>query len=206
MRAVLITAGATRNPLDAIRYISAHSSGRTGVGIAEQLSAQQPVTLLGSAEACLRARGAYTTAEFTSTRDLMAQMQRWAEANPDGVIVHAAAVGDYEADAGAAKIPSGQDTLLLRLTPTPKIIDRIQSWAPDGRLVSFKAASPETSDADLLTIAQRQRQRTHSDLVFANVIGRLRRGVLLLGEDGPRWHDRRQDAIHALIKTISAWG
>ena len=33
---VLITAGATRNPLDAIRYLSAHATGRTGVDLAQR--------------------------------------------------------------------------------------------------------------------------------------------------------------------------
>ena len=54
--AVLITAGATRNPLDAVRLLTARSSGRTGVGIARDLLARGvKVHLLGSAEACLRA-------------------------------------------------------------------------------------------------------------------------------------------------------
>ena len=124
MSAILITAGATRNPLDAIRYLSAFSSGSTGVGLARALSEDHTVHLLGSAEACLRAPEGLSTEEFTSTRDLMARMERWVRANPDGVVIHASAVGDYEAipedeQDGPAKIPSGKAELLLRSVARP---------------------------------------------------------------------------------------
>ncbi|MFT5683640.1 MAG: phosphopantothenoylcysteine synthetase/decarboxylase, partial [Myxococcota bacterium] len=151
MRPILITAGATRNPLDAIRYLSAFSSGTTGVGLARALSDAGAVTLLGSAEACLRAGSGLETEEFISTRDLMARMERWVTAHPTGIVIHAAAVGDYEAAEGdGEKIPSGQSELIIRLRPTPKILDRISDWSADAKIISFKAASPETTDARLV--------------------------------------------------------
>ena len=206
MRPILITAGATRNPLDAIRYLSAFSSGSTGVGLAGALR-DHDVTLLGSAEACLRAGEGLRTEEFRSTRDLMARMERWIRAHPAGVVIHAAAVGDYEAipDAartGPAKIPSGSAELTITLRPTPKIIDHIRRWSPEVQLISFKAASPETSDDRLLEIAQAQRTRTGSALVFANVLGRLQEGVLLLGGDGPIWHATRAAALASLVDAV----
>ena len=204
MRPILITAGATRNPLDAIRYLSAFSSGNTGARLAEALQ-DNDVTLLGSAEACLRASAKLKTEEFRSTRDLMARMERWIRANPGGVVIHAAAVGDYEAipeedRASPAKIPSGRAELTITLRPTPKIIDHIHRWSPDIQLISFKAASPETSDAQLIEIAQAQRARTRSVLVFANIIGRLHEGVLLLSASGLAWHETREEALAALVE------
>ena len=212
MRPILITAGATRNPLDAIRYLSAFSSGGTGVGLARSLSAHHPVTLLGSAEACLRAGDALQTEEFTSTRDLMARMERWVRAHPAGVLIHAAAVGDYEAippdssadpaSRGPEKIPSGKAELQIRLRPTPKIVDHVRQWSADIQLISFKAASPETTDPQLVTIAEAQRRRTDSVLVFANIIGRLQHGVLLQGAEGSSWHATRAAALEALVAAV----
>lgn len=207
-RPAVITAGATRNPIDAIRFISAFSTGRTGAALADALAPHGPVTLLGSAEACLRldpAAGALPQ-EYRSTRDLMAKLVEHIRARPRAIVVHAAAVGDYEvADAaGKSKIPSGSDELILRLTPTPKILDRLKPTSEDIRLVSFKAAAPETTDQQLADIARRQRERTRSDLVFANVLGRLSSRVLLLGEQ-PRWFDSREDAITALTRQLRAW-
>lgn len=201
---VLITAGATRNPLDAIRYISAHSSGSTGVWLAEQLSPHMPVTLLGSPEALLRAQALpIARQEYASTRDLLARMEQWLRETRRAVVIHACAVGDYEADSTAAKIPSGQDELVLRLKPTPKVIDQLRHFTETLYLVSFKAASPETTDDQLITLADNQRKRTHSALVFANVIGRLKQRVLLQGETST-WHETRGEAMADLVSRIQA--
>ena len=63
MTKILITAGATRNPIDSMRCITANASGRTGVGIAERL-AEYDVTLFGSPIACLRTTGVKKVIEF----------------------------------------------------------------------------------------------------------------------------------------------
>ena len=198
MRPLLVTAGATRNPIDAIRYLSAHASGRTGVGLAVALSPLTSPLLLGSAEACLRAPQGLPTEEYTSTRDLEARMRHWVLENPDGIVVHSAAVGDYEAEAIEGKIPSGQGELTLRLRPAPKILDQIRGWSPGIFLVSFKAAPPGTSLEELARIAGAQRVRTGSDLVFANAIGRLSAGLLLVEETGAQAFESREAAVAAL--------
>ena len=188
--------------MDAVRYLSANSTGRTGVGVARSLrDAGHAVFLLGSPEARLRG-SELPGADYGSTRDLMAQMETWVRSNPDGSVVHAAAVGDYEiADATGKKIPSKQDELLLRLTPTPKIADRVRGWGLTGTFVTFKAASPETTDPELVAIAQAQRERTQSDFVFANVLGRLGAGVYLVGSEAQRF-EARADAVAALVRAL----
>lgn len=202
MRPVLITAGATRNPIDAMRYISAFSTGATGVWLGRELTRRGiPTTVLGSAEALLRAPE-LAGEEFTSTRDLMARMERWTGAHPGGVVVHAAAVGDYEARTLAGKISSGMSELVLQLTPTPKIVDHLKVWDPALHLISFKAAPPETSDEALEAIARRQLERTGSALVFANVLGRLGSGVQLVRQEGATRYAGREDALLALLEHV----
>lgn len=201
MRPLLVTAGATRNPVDAMRYLSAHSSGRTGAALAA--SAGPGAHLLGSPEALLRAPGLAGEA-FSSTRDLLVRMRRWCLAHPDGVVVHAAAVGDYEVADAEGKIPSGQAELLLTLRPTPKILDRIRSWSSELAIVSFKAAPPQSSPADLVRIADAQRQRTDSALVFANAIGRLHAGLALVDAGGATHHETRAGALDDLGQRVTA--
>lgn len=200
---VLVTAGATRNPIDAMRHISANSSGRTGVGLAQAWrTAGHDVHLLGSPEAVLRA-SSLSAEVFGSTRDLMRRMEAWVRAHPDGAVVHAAAVGDYEvADAEGGKIPSGKDEVVLSLSPTPKIADAVRGWGHLGALVTFKAAGPGTSADDLVRLASKQRSRTGSDLVFANVLGRIGTDVALVAED-VRWFADRSDALQALIAGLT---
>jgi phosphopantothenoylcysteine decarboxylase/phosphopantothenate--cysteine ligase len=202
MRPVLLTAGATRNPVDAIRYLSAHATGRTAIDLAARLRGSHAVHLLGSAEAVLRAPHGLSVEEFTSTRDLMARMERWVRAHPDGVVVHSAAVGDYEAEPLATKIPSGAPELVLRLRPGPKIVDHVKGWAPGVFLVSFKAASPETTAEQLADIARRQLERTGSDLVFANVLGALDTSVLLVTPAVTISFPHRTEALAALVERL----
>lgn len=207
MRPCLLTAGATRNPVDAIRYLSAHASGRTGVHLARMLAAVDPaVHLLGSPEALLRAGAstAFSQEAYGSTRDLLARVEAWVRAHPQGAVVHSAAVGDYEAAPTDHKIASGRAALTLTLRPTPKILDAIRGFGLTGPLVSFKAASPETTDDALVAIARAQLVRTGSSRVFANVIGRTSHGVFLVAADGAERFESRADAISALFDYLSA--
>jgi phosphopantothenoylcysteine synthetase/decarboxylase len=201
MRPLLVTAGATRNPVDAMRYLSAYSSGRTGAALA--LGAGAGVHLLGNPEALLRAPGVGGEA-FGSTRDLLSRMRQWCGAHPRGVVVHAAAVGDYEVAEAAGKIPSGQAALQLTLRPTPKILDRIRGWSPDLIIVSFKAAPPASTPDDLVRIADAQRTRTDSAMVFANTIGRLQAGLVLVDSHGATHHGTRADATADLARRVAA--
>ena len=135
----------------------------------------------------------------------MARMERWILQNPEGVVVHSAAVGDYEAAPNASKIPSGQAEISIRLTPGPKILDQIRGWAPRCRLVSFKAARPGLNPQELTDIARAQLLRTSSDLVFANVLGEIESSVILVERDREQPFAERLRAIEALIQRIQGW-
>ncbi len=201
-RPVLITCGGTRNPVDAIRYLSAAATGLTGIGMAKALREQgREVHMLASVEASLRAPE-LTAEVYGSTRDLLARMRTWCEAHLDGVVIHSAAVGDYEFAGAVGKIPSGQGELVLRLTPTPKIVDEILKWAPGTWLVSFKAGRPGIPAAELEAVARAQAVRTGSAWVFANALDHTRTDVLLVGaERSERFGDRRE-AVASLLERV----
>jgi len=206
MTEILVTAGATRNPIDSMRFISANSSGRTGAWLASELSKFGGVTVLGSPEALSRCDPGTSTQEFSTTEDLMSKMRSWVEKHPDGMVIHAAAVGDYSAKTidPTAKLPSGQNEITLTLIPTPKILDAIRSWSNEAIVVSFKAAPPGTERGALEAIAQSQAERTDSALVFANTIGRLEEDILLWSREGTRWFKQRADALSALVQWIES--
>lgn len=207
MRPLLVTAGATRNPVDAIRYLSANATGRTGIELASRLRPRFGGLVLGSAEATLRAQALGLPAEeFWGTRDLLGRMERWLTTNPGATLIHSAAVGDYEVPAedlaAAGKIPSGQAEIHIRLVPAPKILDRVRGWCPDAFLVSFKAGRPGLLAEELEAIARAQLRRTGSDVVFANVLGRLQDSVLLVRESDTVAYARREDAVNALVESL----
>ena len=205
-RPVLITAGATRNPIDSMRSITSNSSGATGVYISQRLYVnERTVTLMGSNVALLQPECPTNSIEFTSTRDLFAKMNAWVVEHPTGIVVHAAAVGDFEVpNTTSGKIASGS-VLTLELQPTPKIVDEIKRWSPDVYLVSFKAAAPDTSLESLELIARKQLQRTNSDLVFGNILGNLNKDVMLMSTDSTQVFTNRQDGLDALVDRILQW-
>ncbi len=197
-RPCLVTAGATRNPIDAMRYLAAYSSGRTGVALATELATDHRVTLLGSPEACLRAAPPVQAEPFGDTRDLMTRMEEWIRAHRGGVVVHAAAVGDYEAQPSPDKISSGLDELVIRLRRAPKIADHLKDWDPGCALVTFKAAGPNTDAEQLVAISRSQLRRTGSDFVFGNVIGALQTTCVIVDRDGSEAFEGRGAALKAL--------
>jgi phosphopantothenoylcysteine synthetase/decarboxylase len=183
-----------------MRVLTARATGVTAVAVGADVSkAGHEVHILGSPEAVLRAEAAgLPGTEYGGTRDLMARMQAWVLENPAGGLIHSAAVGDYELDGDpAGKIPSGQAEVILRLRPAPKIADHIRAWGFRGPYVTFKAAPPGTLDDELVEIARRQRHRTGSDLVFANVLERTALRIWLVGDDICQF-PTRGEAVRAL--------
>lgn len=79
-----------------------------------------------------------------------------------------AADGPHLADCRRGKVRSTHEELWLRLTPTPKLVDRIRGpWGFGGVLVKFKL-EVGVSEAELRSIADRSRRQSGADLLVAN--------------------------------------
>lgn len=137
---VLVTSGATREPIDSVRFISNLSTGRTGAAICEALAARGcDVTQAHAVESALAPSARHEP--FTDHASLDALLARLLGDGRYHAVIHAAAVSDY----GPAQPPrqeklASDRPLLLRLRPLPKIIDRIRRHArgSDLLLVGFK--------------------------------------------------------------------
>ena len=194
-----------------MRCITANASGNTGARLAQSFPTQ--CTLLGSPSALLQLavhtktdiadHPTIQTQEFTSTEDLHQKMKQWVLQNRHGIIIHTAAVGDYAPREQPGKIPSGQRELTLTLYPTIKILDQIKKWNPSCLLVSFKAAPPKTPPDELTAIATKQRQRSASDLVFANVLTQTGSHVQLISQAKTLHFSKRADGIICLVDWIA---
>ncbi len=138
---VLVTAGATREPIDAVRFISNVSSGATGVAIAEFLAAAgHEVTLLHGEGSLRSSATGVTCGAFGSTEQLATRLESALCHGGFDAVIHAAAVADYRpANPHAGKLGSYADELTIRLVPTPKLLPEIKSWAPTPpRVLGFK--------------------------------------------------------------------
>jgi phosphopantothenoylcysteine decarboxylase/phosphopantothenate--cysteine ligase len=162
---VVVTSGATREPIDSVRFISNVSSGRTGAAICEALAARGfGVTQLHGVESAIAQRVARRET-FTDHVSLDAALRRLLRDSSIGAVIHAAAVSDFalaEPVVGA-KIESGQP-LVLELRPTPKIIDRLHGYAGNHELlvIGFKLtheADPEAQARAARDLMVRSRAR-----------------------------------------------
>ncbi|EEB74128.1 bifunctional phosphopantothenoylcysteine decarboxylase/phosphopantothenate--cysteine ligase CoaBC [Thermococcus sp. AM4] len=179
---VLVTAGATREYIDPIRYITNASSGRMGVAIAEEADFR------GAEVTLIRTKGSVPSfvenqIEVETVEEMLEAIESELRAKKYDVVVLAAAVSDFRVKNRAnTKIKSGR-SLTLELEPTPKIIDRVKELQPDVFLVGFKA---ETGEEKLIEEARKQIERAGSDLVVTNTLkafGSEENKVLLVTRD-----------------------
>ena len=136
---VLISAGGTREPIDAVRFVGNRSSGRMGVALAAEARARGAhVTLLGANLATASPAGVELVEAATAAELEPEALARGAEA--DGVIM-AAAVADYRpAEALARKRPKDRSGWTVELEPTTDILATLgERRTPGQLLVGFAA-------------------------------------------------------------------
>ncbi len=159
---VVVSAGGTREPIDAVRVIANRSSGKQGYAIAAEAAAQGArVTIVSTVDLTVPAGADVHSVETA------AQMQAAMEelAPTADVVIMAAAVADFRpVIAAEGKIKKDQGVPQIVLEPTPDILAGLGANKPDGQiLVGFAA---ETSDLRANATAKLARKRL--DLIVAN--------------------------------------
>ncbi|MET0421548.1 MAG: bifunctional phosphopantothenoylcysteine decarboxylase/phosphopantothenate--cysteine ligase CoaBC [Acidimicrobiia bacterium] len=159
---VLVTAGGTREPVDAVRVLTNRSSGKQGYAIAEVAARRgAAVTLVSTV-----GRPAPRNVEIVSVQTA-AEMEAAvvAGAIDADVVIMAAAVADFRPKAPSEqKIKKADGVPEIALEPTPDILAALgERKRPDQILVGFAA---ETND--LVSQARSKLQRKNLDLVVGN--------------------------------------
>jgi len=170
---VLITAGPTLEPIDAVRFISNRSSGKQGYAIASACAALGAEVILVSGPTCLEAPDGVTRRPVETARGMLAAVQG---ALPADVFIAVAAVADWRPEtAHAGKPPKDAGEPALRLVENPDILKSIAQGDPRPALVIGFAA--ETGD--LADKARAKRVRKGADWIIANDVS----GDAMGGED-----------------------
>jgi phosphopantothenoylcysteine decarboxylase/phosphopantothenate--cysteine ligase len=164
-RKVLVTAGGTREPVDAVRFVGNRSSGRQGHALADEAAARGAhVTLITTAELAA-ARGVEVIRVATA-----AEMERAVLARSAGcdVIVMAAAVADFRPAAAAdRKLPKAEGPPEIVLEPTTDILAVLGRQRRPGQvLVGFAAETVEAGT--LIDRARAKLTAKGADLIVAN--------------------------------------
>ncbi len=157
---VLVTAGATIETIDGVRFLSNSSSGKMGVCIAEEAySRGAEVTLVAGRVSC-NVPDYINRIDVTSTEDMyQAVMSRIPESD---IIIKAAAPSDYT-PVMVAKQKIKSETLTLELVKTKDIAKAVGEIKGDKKLVIFSA---ETEN--LLENARGKLKSKNADMVVAN--------------------------------------
>ena len=164
---LLITAGPTWEPIDAVRYLANRSSGRMGLALAESSTCRSwPTTLLlGPTSLPPPHTSQFPIRRFQTTTQLQTLLgEHWP--NHD-VLIMAAAVADYRPVQiqPAQKHPRRGENWHLALEPTPDLLaDLGGSSRPDQTLIGFAL---ETADR-LTDSARHKLAQKHLDAIVAN--------------------------------------
>ena len=167
-RRLLITAGPTHEPIDAVRYLANRSSGRLGIALAEAAAASGwIVTLLLGPTRASPTDTRVTTHRFRTTADLDALLQ---EHLPRcDALVMAAAVADYRPrlteDPAQTKLRRTGETLTLELESTPDLLAGAVGRRRPGQLIVGFALEPRDQ---LDASARRKLERKGCDAIVAN--------------------------------------
>ena len=161
-RRVVVTAGGTREPIDAVRVIANRSSGKQGYAVAEEACRRGArVTLITTVDR--PAPFGAEVIEVETAREMHDALDRVA---PDAdVVVMAAAVADFRpVQCAPGKIKKDAGVPEIVLEPTPDILAGLGARKRPGQiLVGFAAET-----ADLVENATAKMRRKNLDLVVAN--------------------------------------
>ena len=140
---VLVSAGGTREPIDAVRFVGNRSSGRMGVALAAEARRRGArVTLLGANLAVSSPPGVELVETPTASELESEALARGVEAD---VVIMAAAVADYRpAEALTTKRTKDRSGWTLELEPTADVLAALgERRVPGQVLVGFAADQGE---------------------------------------------------------------
>jgi phosphopantothenoylcysteine decarboxylase / phosphopantothenate---cysteine ligase len=185
---VLVSAGGTREPLDAVRFLGNRSSGRMGVALAEEARKRgADVTLLAANLAVPAPSGVEVIETPTAAAMLDAALAR----DDADLVLMAAAVADYRpAEQRDGKRPKDEQAWHVTLEPTKDVLGTLAERRANGQvLIGFAADEGEQG----LARAREKLARKRVDLVVYNDVAREDIGfdaeeneVVLLSPGGER--------------------
>lgn len=166
---VLVTAGPTQEPIDPVRVISNHSSGRMGYAIAQALHQRGAQVHLVTGPVHLPAPEGATVEQVQTACQMQAAVQRqFADCD---ILIKTAAVADMRparpADTKLKKSTDAHQLAQIELTPNPDILAECgQQRQPGQFLVGFAA---ETHNLEQQALSKLQRKQI--DLIVGNLVG-----------------------------------
>jgi phosphopantothenoylcysteine decarboxylase/phosphopantothenate--cysteine ligase len=186
-KTLLITAGPTHEPIDAVRFLGNRSSGRVGIALADEAARRGwSVTLLLGPVTRTPSDSRVRVVRFRTCSDLERLLAE--EAPKCAVLVMAAAVADYRPKVDPSffggKFRRKNENLTLELEPTPDLLAQVASRRKAEQLLVGFALEPRE---ELLASARLKLERKKVDLVVGNPLETMDGETIeavVLGRDG----------------------
>lgn len=160
---ILVTAGPTYEPIDPVRFIGNHSSGKMGIAIADEFAARGNEVTLVKGPTTLKAVAAVKEVKVqTAAQMFEACSQYFAVAD---VIVFAAAVADYTPkQVSETKIKKKEDAFSIELVKTVDIAGTLGKQKKDGQIIVGFALETDNEQAN----AEDKLKRKNMDFIVLN--------------------------------------
>jgi phosphopantothenoylcysteine decarboxylase / phosphopantothenate---cysteine ligase len=164
---VLVSAGGTREPFDAVRFLGNRSSGRMGVSLAEEARLRGAEVTLVASNLTVPPPGKVEVVAAPTAAALEREVLERADAD---VVLMAAAVADYRpASPSEEKRPKSGEPWTVELEPTADVLRQLGERRREGQLlVGFAADRGEHG----LARAREKLARKGSDLIVFNDVSR----------------------------------
>lgn len=164
---VLITAGATREEIDPVRFLSNRSSGRMGFALAEAARARGALVTVVAGATSAEPPANVELLRASSAEEMRSTVMK--EITEATIFIAAAAVSDYRPTMRAVnKMKKSAESLTLNLEPTPDILAEVSKARQNGLLIVGFAAETD----DVINHARSKLERKNLDAIVANDITR----------------------------------
>lgn len=159
---VLVTAGATKEAIDPVRYITNHSTGKMGYALAKNAVRRGAEVTLVTGSDILPDPDYVNTVHIKSAKDMFEAVKEYSDCD---IIVKAAAVADYRpATVAEDKIKKSETDASITLERTDDILKFLGENKKDGQVLC--GFSMETRD--LLENSRKKLQKKNLDMICAN--------------------------------------
>ncbi|WP_066502923.1 bifunctional phosphopantothenoylcysteine decarboxylase/phosphopantothenate--cysteine ligase CoaBC [Abyssisolibacter fermentans] len=163
---VLVTAGATIAPLDPVRYLTNHSSGKMGYEIAKEAKRRGAKVILVSGHTTQNKIDGIETIYIDTTEEMLEQVKM--HFDDADMVIKAAAPLDYRPKiVNDNKIKKEDGGLNVEFVKTPDILKTLGQMKKEQVLVGFAAETQE-----LLKNAQKKLEQKNLDFIVANDVSK----------------------------------
>ena len=160
---VLITAGATRESMDPVRFITNHSSGKMGFSLAKECMLRGAEVTVVKANTTAKAPGFVDIVPVSSAADMFEAVTKLAE--EQDIIIKAAAVSDYTpVNVSDQKVKKKDGDLSIPLKRTQDILKYLGEHKKEGQILC--GFSMETEN--MIENSRAKLEKKNADLIVAN--------------------------------------